>query len=220
MRDDLRKNEFNLYPEENIRTEYHNIVVTTDLSEQLSGARLNLTSLVFSLPFQYTEYEPEQFPGLIYKNPDLNVVYLIFSSGRCVITGSKTFEEALKAEEQLKEDYPDFIEDNYLHFAFNDRGWMHWPEYCLRIYRNLDYIRWVGEIHESIQGCKAHLQIEPSEEYAILHEKSISKQLISDEYYNTFEHHRNLHQKNLENRKRIVEAKLESIRFNSEQGLE
>ena len=29
------------------------------------------------------------------------------------------------------EDYPDFIEDNYLHFAFNDRGWMHWPEYCL-----------------------------------------------------------------------------------------
>ena len=118
------------------------------------------------------------------------------------------------------EDYPNFIEDNYLHFEFNERGWMHWPEYCLRIYRNLDYIRWVGEIHESIQGCKAHLQIEPSEDYAIIHEKSISKQLISDEYYNTFEHHRNLHQQNLENRKRVVEAKLESIRFNSEQGFE
>ena len=118
------------------------------------------------------------------------------------------------------EDYPNFIEDNYLHFEFNERGWMHWPEYCLRIYRNLDYIRWVGEIHESIQGCKAHLQIEPSEDYAIIHEKSISKQLISDEYYNTFEHHRNLHQQTLENRKRVVEAKLESIRFNSEQGFE
>ncbi len=116
--------------------------------------------------------------------------------------------------------FDDGFEDNYLHFAFNDRGWMHWPEYCLRIYRNLDYIRWVGEIHESIQGCKAHLQIEPSEDYAIIHEKSISKQIISDEYYNTFEHHRNLHNQNLENRKRVVEAKLESIRFNSEQGFE
>ena len=109
MRDDLRKNEFKLYPEEDIITEYHNIVVTTDLSDRLNGNRLNLTNLVFSLPFQYTEYEPEQFPGLIYKNPDLNVVYLIFSSGRCVITGSKTHEDALRAEEQLKEDLEPFL---------------------------------------------------------------------------------------------------------------
>ena len=104
MRDDLRTNEFNLYEESKIATNYHNIVVTTDLSKHLKGNRLNLTNLVFGLPFQYTEYEPEQFPGLIYKNPELNVVYLIFSSGRCVITGSKTYEDAVKAEQQLEED--------------------------------------------------------------------------------------------------------------------
>jgi len=109
MREDLRKNDFKLYPEENMITEYHNIVVTADLSPLLLGRRLNLTNLIFSLPFQYTEYEPEQFPGLIYKNPELNVVYLIFSSGRCVITGSKTYEDALRAEEQLIEDLKPFI---------------------------------------------------------------------------------------------------------------
>ncbi len=110
MRDDLRKNEFDLFEEKEIITQYHNIVVTSDFSEYLKGSRLNLTNLVFGLPFQYTEYEPEQFPGLIYKNPTLGVVCLIFSSGRCVITGSKTYEVAVQAEDMLKADLLPFIE--------------------------------------------------------------------------------------------------------------
>jgi transcription initiation factor TFIID TATA-box-binding protein len=110
MRDDLRNNEFDLFDESEIITNYHNIVVTADFSKYLNGSRLNLTNLVFGLPFQQTEYEPEQFPGLIYKNATLGVVCLIFSSGRCVITGSKTYEEAVQAEEMLKADLMPFIE--------------------------------------------------------------------------------------------------------------
>ena len=110
MRDDLNNNDFDLYEEKDIITNYHNIVVTSDFSSYLEGSRLNLTNLVFGLPFQYTEYEPEQFPGLIYKNPTLGVVYLIFSSGRCVITGSKTFQEAEEAEEMLREDLLPFMQ--------------------------------------------------------------------------------------------------------------
>ena len=61
------------------------------------------------LPFEKTEYEPEQFPGLIYRVNDPEVVYLIFSSGRCVITGSKDFEEAEYAEETLKKHIQDVL---------------------------------------------------------------------------------------------------------------
>ena len=56
---------------------------------------------MMSLPFEKTEYEPEQFPGLIYRMTDPQVVYLIFSSGRCVITGSKNIGEAEEAESLL-----------------------------------------------------------------------------------------------------------------------
>ena len=38
-------------------------------------------------------YEPEQFPGLIYRMPRPRVVLLIFSSGKMVITGAKREEE-------------------------------------------------------------------------------------------------------------------------------
>ena len=110
MKDDLRNNDFELFDNKDVITEYHNIVVTADFSSYLNGDRLNLTNLVFGLPFQYTEYEPEQFPGLIYKNPTLGVVCLIFSSGRCVITGSKTHEEAQQAEDMLRETLVPFIE--------------------------------------------------------------------------------------------------------------
>ena len=110
MKNELRNNDFELFKNEDIITQYHNIVVTTDFSHYLKGNRLNLTNLVFGLPFQHTEYEPEQFPGLIYKNPTLGVVYLIFSSGRCVITGSKTHEEAQKAEDMLKDDLLPYLE--------------------------------------------------------------------------------------------------------------
>lgn len=114
MRDDLRKNEFDLFEEKEIITHYHNIVVTSDFSAYLNGSRLNLTKLVFGLPFQYTEYEPEQFPGLIYKNPTLGVVCLIFSSGRCVITGSKTYEVAVQAEDMLKALLMPFMEGKFI----------------------------------------------------------------------------------------------------------
>jgi len=37
-------------------------------------------------------YEPEQFPGLIYRMGDPKVVILIFSSGKLVCTGGKSAE--------------------------------------------------------------------------------------------------------------------------------
>ncbi|BCU68342.1 TATA-box-binding protein [Sulfolobales archaeon HS-7] len=46
-------------------------------------------------------YEPEQFPGLIYRMFDPRVVLLIFSSGKMVITGAKSEEEVVKAVRKI-----------------------------------------------------------------------------------------------------------------------
>jgi transcription initiation factor TFIID TATA-box-binding protein len=46
-------------------------------------------------------YEPEQFPGLIYRMRDPRVVLLIFSSGKMVITGAKEEKEVERAVKQV-----------------------------------------------------------------------------------------------------------------------
>lgn len=61
-----------------------NIVSSADL-----GARLNLNALAIGLGLENIEYEPEQFPGLVYRLDDPAVVCLLFGSGKLVITGGK-----------------------------------------------------------------------------------------------------------------------------------
>ena len=65
---------------------------------------LNLNKLAMILP--NVEYEPEQFPGLVYKLPGTNATFLLFSNGKIVCTGTKSKEEAeasvLKLVENLK----------------------------------------------------------------------------------------------------------------------
>lgn len=56
-----------------------------------------------SFVLERTMYEPEQFPGLIYRMSDPKVVMLIFASGKIVCTGAKCEEEVYKAIEKLSE---------------------------------------------------------------------------------------------------------------------
>lgn len=76
-----------------------NVVITHNMEQEL-----NLANLTISLPMARTEWEPEQFPGLIFRLEDLPSVCLIFSSGKCVITGSNSLEEAEQAVEALREE--------------------------------------------------------------------------------------------------------------------
>ena len=77
-----------------------NIVVSASL-----GATLKLNEIAFILP--NTEYEPEQFPGLVYRIKKPKVAFLLFSSGRVVCTGGKSLKDVKRAlkklEEELKE---------------------------------------------------------------------------------------------------------------------
>ena len=47
-------------------------------------------------------YEPEQFPGAVYRMDEPKVVILIFSSGNLVITGAKSEEQVRIAADKIR----------------------------------------------------------------------------------------------------------------------
>ena len=63
------------------------------------GMDLNLNVLAMKLP--NTEYEPEQFPGLVYKLPEARATFLLFSNGKIVCTGTKSEKEVHEALDKL-----------------------------------------------------------------------------------------------------------------------
>jgi len=63
------------------------------------GMDLNLNVLAMKL--DNTEYEPEQFPGLVYKLMDAKATFLLFSNGKVVCTGTKSEEEVHVALDKL-----------------------------------------------------------------------------------------------------------------------
>ena len=72
--------------------EIQNIVSSGDLDHTL-----NLNAIAIGLGLEHIEYEPEQFPGLVYRLDDPDVVALLFGSGKLVITGGKQLDDAEQA---------------------------------------------------------------------------------------------------------------------------
>ena len=60
---------------------------------------LNLNTLAMKL--DNTEYEPEQFPGLVYKLKEAKATFLLFSNGKIVCTGTKSEKEVHAALDKL-----------------------------------------------------------------------------------------------------------------------
>jgi len=65
-----------------------NIVCSYDI-----GKYINLNKVVITLNLENIEYEPEQFPGLVYRIADPKIVALLFSSGKIILTGGKTLDD-------------------------------------------------------------------------------------------------------------------------------
>jgi transcription initiation factor TFIID TATA-box-binding protein len=73
-----------------------NIVATSDL-----GAQVDLNTVALTLGLTQVEYEPEQFPGLVYRLEDPKVVLLMFGSGKVVCTGARKPEDVERAVEKI-----------------------------------------------------------------------------------------------------------------------
>lgn len=70
--------------------EVQNMVASGDV-----GGKLNLNEIIFK--FENTEYDPEQFPGLVYKLPNSHITFLLFGTGKIVITGAKSEKEIVES---------------------------------------------------------------------------------------------------------------------------
>lgn len=75
-----------------------NIVASAEV-----GNFLNLNAVALGFGMENVEYEPEQFPGLVYRMDIPKVVILLFGSGKLVITGGRSPLDCKTALIQLRD---------------------------------------------------------------------------------------------------------------------
>ena len=67
----------------------------------------------------------------------------------------------------------------------NEKGWVNWPDYQGRIWRNRPNIRWKNSVHEVLEGYKEHTFLPQEEGFCFYHHKEIERQEKQNEFYNT-----------------------------------
>jgi len=67
----------------------------------------------------------------------------------------------------------------------NERGWINWPDFQTRIYKNTPEIKWINKVHERLDGHKQFAYLPMDEEYALYHPKTIERQEKQNNYYDT-----------------------------------
>lgn len=65
----------------------------------------------------------------------------------------------------------------------SDKGWINFPDYQARIFRNSLGIQWVNQVHEHITGTKTYAHLPPYEELSLYHHKTIDKQEQQNKLY-------------------------------------
>lgn len=73
---------------------------------------MSLNLNVLALQLENTEYEPEQFPGLVYKLAEPTATFLLFSNGKLVCTGTKNKQQLEDSMTQLNKNIRDAIKQN------------------------------------------------------------------------------------------------------------
>ena len=69
------------------------VAITNIVCSYNIGKYINLNKVVITLNLENIEYEPEQFPGLVYRIQEPKIVALLFSSGKIILTGGKNMED-------------------------------------------------------------------------------------------------------------------------------
>jgi glycosyltransferase involved in cell wall biosynthesis len=67
----------------------------------------------------------------------------------------------------------------------NENGWVMFPDYQTRLYKNHVDIRWEGKVHERIVGYKTMAPLPAEEEWSLYHIKDIERQRRQNELYQT-----------------------------------
>ena len=69
----------------------------------------------------------------------------------------------------------------------NQNGWINWPDYQPRIYKNNGKIKWIGNVHEQLTGFENAAALPANPQYAIIHHKDIDRQRAQNTLYETIQ---------------------------------
>jgi len=65
----------------------------------------------------------------------------------------------------------------------NDKGWVNFPDYQWRVWKNLPEIKWKNKVHEVLDGFKTYSALPSDKGLALYHPKTIDKQEKQNSYY-------------------------------------
>jgi len=74
---------------------------------------------------------------------------------------------------------------HHWHWRQTEQGWINFPDYQARIFRNTDDIKWIKPVHEVIDGANTYAHLPPQEELTLKHEKEINKQEQQNRLYDS-----------------------------------
>ena len=74
---------------------------------------------------------------------------------------------------------------NKWNWRVTDKGWVNFPDYQSRVFRNKEGICWNGKVHEQIIGCENYSHLPPHEELSLYHTKTLEKQIKQNKLYDT-----------------------------------
>lgn len=69
----------------------------------------------------------------------------------------------------------------------NEKGWVNFPDWQMRLYRNCNWVKWEGLLHSKIEGYKTFLNLPQSELFCILHPKQLDRQIAQNTLYDKIE---------------------------------
>ena len=67
----------------------------------------------------------------------------------------------------------------------DNKGWVNYPDYQWRIWKNKPEIKWVNKVHEVLDGYKTYAPLPAEEELSLYHPKGIERQEKQNAYYET-----------------------------------
>ena len=72
---------------------------------------------------------------------------------------------------------------NHWKWNVNEKGWINFPDWQGRIWRNRPNIRWEKPVHEMLVGFKEYTNLPAEKEYSFIHHKDIKKQEKQNQFY-------------------------------------
>jgi hypothetical protein len=67
----------------------------------------------------------------------------------------------------------------------NENGWVNFPDYQWRIWKNTPKIKWINKVHERLDGFQTYSALPQVEEYCLYHPKDIKRQEKQNQFYST-----------------------------------